>query len=571
MSSAFIMNGKLYLNLRLNTGSGGGAVCLDLRTGEQIWYQNNVSISFGQNYNYISPNQFGVIQYLWQTGSTYHCFDPWTGRWLFSLANASTGTTIFGPNGELLVYILNGAQSTLRKWNSTKAIMYYQQPGVLPGGNVWQWRPMMQTVMDWTKGIEWTVTTKDYKSMPHNQGIKKITDDVILATTTNSWSIPYTSQMEIGYSTKDGRELWAVNRTLTGGLGISWNTLQGSPAGEGVYTEFHPETMTWEGFDIYTGNKLWGPTEAYPNAFGSYSWQARIGYGKLFAADYGGYIHAFDLETGDTVWDFYAGSSGLNTVYPGWPFNNPMAIADGKFYATTGHAYNPPLFKGAKLYCINATDGTLIWDVLGFYNYNGIAIADGYLVVYNNYDGQVYCYGKTPSATTVSASPKVSVHGNSVLIEGTVTDQGAGQTCLGKPAAGTPAISDDSQGRWMEYLYMQQPCPENATGVEVTLDTLDPNGNFVHIGTATSDAYGLFKKAFVPEVPGEYTIIATFAGSASYGSSYAETAINVDEAPPPTEEPQYPQPIDPTWTIVGVGIVLLIAIAIIGLLILRKK
>jgi hypothetical protein len=103
------------------------------------------------------------------------------------------------------------------------------------------------------------------------------------------------------------------------------------------------------------------------------------------------------------------------------------------------------------------------------------------------------------------------------------------------------------------------------------LDTLDPNGNFIHIGTVTSDISSGFKKMFTPEVPGEYTIIATFAGSESYGSSYAQTYVGVSEAPPATAPPEYPQPIDPTWTIIGVGIVLLIAIAIIGLLILRKK
>jgi hypothetical protein len=82
---------------------------------------------------------------------------------------------------------------------------------------------------------------------------------------------------------------------------------------------------------------------------------------------------------------------------------------------------------------------------------------------------------------------------------------------------------------------------------------------------------GLFKKTFTPEVPGEYTVIATFAGSASYYGSYAETAISVLEAPAPTEAPAYPQPIDNTLTIVGVGIAMIIAVAIAAVLILRKK
>ena len=126
------------------------------------------------------------------------------------------------------------------------------------------------------------------------------------------------------------------------------------------------------------------------------------------------------------------------------------------------------------------------------------------------------------------------------------------------------------QQAWMEYLYEQQAAPTNPKGVEVSLDTLDPNGNFMHIGTVTSDASGMYKKAFVPEVPGEYTIIASFAGSKSYGGSYAETAINVDEAPPATAAPEYPQPIDYTMHFVFAVIAIIIAVAIAAIWIRRK-
>ena len=152
------------------------------------------------------------------------------------------------------------------------------------------------------------------------------------------------------------------------------------------------------------------------------------------------------------------------------------------------------------------------------------AIADGYIVAGNNYDNRMYVYGKGPSATTVTVQNDVIARGSSVLIKGTVTDQSSG-------AKGTPAIADADMEAWMEYLYMQQAIPANAKGVEVTLDTIDPNSNFVHIGTVTSDMSGMFKKMWTPEVPGEYTVIATFAGSESYGSSYAETAIGVTAAP----------------------------------------
>jgi outer membrane protein assembly factor BamB len=602
--SPIIMYGRLFINLPLSTSASiGGVACIDLRTGEQLWWQNNTSISFGQEFDYYSPNQFGIIPYLWQTGSTYNVFDPATGNQIFCLVNASTGTTVYGPNGELLVYTMNGQNGWLSLWNSTKAIMHYQQPGVLQRGNVWQWRPFMQTTMDWTKGIEWNVTIAAYnQTIPGSggttyQSIKKITPDVILATTVGSWSIPYDWEMEIGYSTKDGHEMWAVNRTGP----ISWNTLQGSPAGDGVYAEFHPETMTWYGYDIYTGDELWGPTEPYHNAFGCYSWQARIADGTLYAASYGGYLYAFDVKTGAKLWEFYAGDSGVDTVYGSWPLNSPIAIADGKVYVTAGHAYNPPLFKGAKVYCVNASTGDLVWDSLGFYVYNGIAIADGFMTLYNSYDGQIYCYGKGSSATSVEVQNDVVSLGSTVLIKGAVTDQSPGNTCLGVPAAGTPAISDEDMGDWMAYLYQQQSKPSDATGVSVHLTAVDPNCNTQDLGYVTSDAAGNFVLPYKPPVPGTYIITATFEGSGAYFMSDAETAIHVTEAAPsastaptatppaatiaPTDAPtaaqttQTPSPAPvtqavPTYEtiyIVTAAVVVIAVVAVAALLLRRRK
>ena len=43
-SNTIIIYGRLYHDLpRSNDGSGGGYVCVDLRTGEQIWRENNAA------------------------------------------------------------------------------------------------------------------------------------------------------------------------------------------------------------------------------------------------------------------------------------------------------------------------------------------------------------------------------------------------------------------------------------------------------------------------------------------------------------------------------------------------
>jgi hypothetical protein len=53
----------------------------------------------------------------------------------------------------------------------------------------------------------------------------------------------------------------------------------------------------------------------------------------------------------------------------------------------------------------------------------------------------------------------------------------------------------------MEHLLVESE-PANAKGVPVSLDTIDPNGNLVHIGDTTSDINGNYGFACTPEVPG---------------------------------------------------------------------
>jgi hypothetical protein len=127
---------------------------------------------------------------------------------------------------------------------------------------------------------------------------------------------------------------------------------------------------------------------------------------------------------------------------------------------------------------------------------------------------------------------------------------------------------------WMEYVYMQQSKPTNATGVEVVIEVLDPNTNYYEVGRATSDTSGMFSCVFTPEVPGEYTVIARFAGSESYWPSYAETALYVESAPQPTPAPTpTPAPMTDAY-VLGVGAGAIVAIIVIGLVIilmLRKR
>jgi hypothetical protein len=126
----------------------------------------------------------------------------------------------------------------------------------------------------------------------------------------------------------------------------------------------------------------------------------------------------------------------------------------------------------------------------------------------------------------------------------------------------------------MEYVYQQKPRPTDITGVEVIVSVLDPNTNCYEVGRATSDENGMFKLMFTPEVPGEYSVFATFEGSEGYWPSQAETSIGVSEAPAATPAPT-PMPAsaaDLYFVPAVIGII--VAIIVVGLLLfllLRKR
>jgi hypothetical protein len=194
-----------------------------------------------------------------------------------------------------------------------------------------------------------------------------------------------------------------------------------------------------------------------------------------------------------------------------------------------------------------------------------MAVADGYLVGFNGYDNQIYCFGKGQSGTSVTASPGV---GNAVTIQGTVTDQSPGKTSLGIPAAGTPAISDAFMSDWMAYLYEQQTKPNGATGVTVRLTAIDSTGKATDLGTTTSDVTGNYAVSWIPSTSGLYTITASFDGSGSYFASSAETHITVASTTAANTNSASSLPPEAFYAVSAVIVILILAVAV---LLLRKK
>jgi hypothetical protein len=573
---------------------GFGTYCIDLYTGEEIWFLNNTNIIFAQIYNIENPNEHGLIAHLWEVigpddngMSTWRMYDAFTGRYILTIENVpiedwQTNSVVFGPSGELLSYVLDNERNRLILWNSTLALggwpsdIYYPERYNLIEG----------AIVNGLRGIQWNVSIPDVTG---NQDIQiiSIEEGYILASWM-SWEmadpfaalpsdfITYPAFLtEVAYPTTleklaDGsypnsiNHLWVQNRTNIHGIVFYSRNIE-----DGVYTLYNSPLMELRGYDIKTGRELWVTGPITTSGWAYFTYMHHIAYGKLYTLGYDGHLRAWDIKDGKLVWDSYLGNAGYETPYGTWPSYTGPTIADGKIYITNDdHSPDSVPWRGGKLWCFDADDGELLWSISGWLRHS--TIADGILTAHNSLDGQIYTFGKGPSETTVSAPDTAVPKGNSVLIKGSVLDMSPGQP-------GTPCISDNDMSAWMEYLHMQKQMPADAQGVTVKLEAVDPNGGYVDIGTATSDSYGNYGLAFEPDTEGTYMIIATFTGSGAYYGSTTTTylavgpAVSTDNGNGSTDNGDGAAPIITTEAAIILAIAIIAAIGIVAFLALRKQ
>jgi hypothetical protein len=358
-------------------------------------------------------------------------------------------------------------------------------------------------------------------------------------------------------------------------------------------------------YQLSTGNLLWGPTIqksqiSYYSTGGASGVKGNVYYGiylGIDASNYNGQIYAYNVTNGNLLWIYNATAAPYNYESE-YGENMPMilgAVCDGMVYCySTEHSPTNPLWRQSYVRAINITDGTMLWKIECFYGlYStsglfagyGIPIVDGHAVLWNAYDNFVYCIGKGPSGTTINTPLNGITSGNSFTITGAVTDQSPGAVTYATKYGllnGVPAVSDQSQEGLMEYLYEQQTKPSNLTGVLVKIDAIDPNGNYINLGSTTTNSNGYYNFQMNPSTlaagAGNYQVIARFEGSNSYGSSSAESAFTINSAPTtmPTAKPQsnLASTTDLMIYIVAGVIAIIIAIAIgfaVTILTLRKR
>ncbi|XES78686.1 MAG: PQQ-binding-like beta-propeller repeat protein [Candidatus Bathyarchaeia archaeon] len=595
-TNPIILQGRLYYPLtESDNPTNEGYACVDLITGEEIYQSDTLAPNFGQLYDYESMNQHGVIPngFLWVTttdpnngGAVWIAYDPIDGSWLFNLTNVPTGFNTLGSQGQILIYQLDPTAGWLALWDNTAAqgLTGATDSTDTTSSNYYQWRPVGKNV-NASQAYLWNITIP--KMLPTAAVITAYPGDILLGRSSAFGGMS-------SFGTPNPYTLWAISLKEDSLGQVLWQ--KDYPAPENnitrvvgpvdptnrVFTMYDKETMQYWGYSLDTGEYAWGPTPS-EEAWNYYSGPSGtvgalgegtyvIAYGRLYTTGYGGAFYCYDTKNGDLLWT-YKSNSGLDTPYGGFP-SQIGAIAEGKIYTQVfEHSADAPPFKGAPVNCIDAYTGDLLWTMSGWASDRAMAVADGYLVYLNLYDMQIYCVGMGTSATTVT-TPDVAIPlGTTAVIKGAVTDQ--------TPASkDTPAISDADMGKWMEYLHMQKPMPDNVVGVPVTLTATDESGTVYPLGSVTTNYGGTYATSWTPPAEGKYLITAKFDTTASYGESYATTYLIVGAASPsavvnptvpPTNAPVPPSSGTPTTTYIAVGAAIVIIIAAIAALFLRKR
>jgi hypothetical protein len=624
-----IMDGIEYSTwYTTQTGSEQGIMAFNLFTGQTMWVINTTNpLRCGMIVNFKNPNQYGDVgPYIFTSSAgflgmvfgpnNWYMYDGLTGQFLATVTNAQSFILLGqDSNGNIIGYYANATSGTMNVQGKSETFntvangptleMFNLTAAIEASGQVFMdWSIALGSTFNWQSGLEWAV--------PENSVINGVA--VPLGTglfTFDQWSgntlvFQYGATsvgetlgwvVEAGYNANTGALQWIYNRTNSIYLPYTrmTNGLNGAAA-DGVYVEINQDSYSMIAYSLSTGQQVWtGTLDApmadghMPNTYDSYDFETLpdTATGVLYVWALGGDVWAVNMTNGHVIWSWSTvqinGGAGTETpygIYPLWVFSCDALAGMGSntiLYLSEGHEYDPPLFHGALEVALNATNGSVVWNILNFDD-TATAVADGVMTTFNAYDGQIYGYGRGPSATTISA-PQIGVTTATPLtIVGSVTDVSPGakqQAVAANFPNGLPCVSEASMRNFMEAVYEQQPMPTNITGVPVTLTETDHNGNTYTIGTTTTNAYGTYGFNWTPPIVGNYTIVASFAGSPGYYGSCAETYVYAN-APPATAAPTASPVTGLASTstlelgIAVLAIIVIIGIAVLALLMVRK-
>jgi hypothetical protein len=596
-----ILNGVLYENLWAAQTDNAGIIAINLRTGQTLWVQNTSDVLiYGQVVNFHNNEEFGAQAFLWTSHLAgydgmgmfgpaalydYNILDPVTGNQMATVTDipsaiaglfATSTSALIDSNesncaGAILIYYVDS--NNLKMWNSSQCLSSVGGFGSPTGS----YKPTGS--YNFTAGIMWTVPLPTANpafgiAAQSNQAILLSSHPPTISTFANQFGAD--NATDIAYNPVTGAKLWGPTTQAT----TNFDDVGIVATGDGVYVRHDKDLNELFGYSLTTGQKLWGPTQCVGNAFSHLFSSAAIAYGRVYIWDFGGYANAVNLKTGHLDWTYTRGSAGYNTpygIYPLWVYGS-QTIADGMLFLSEGRLYNPPLFPGGEKLALNCTDGSLVWEISGAFQRSPSPVADGEMLGFNGYDGQIYAFGTGASKTTVTAPDVGVTTATPVTIMGAVTDISAGasqEVVAANYPNGLPCVSDASMTPFMEAVYEQQPMPTNVTGVPVTIAVTDSNGNHYDIGTTTTTPSGFYSLTWTPTIPGNFAVTATFAGTQSYYGSSAQTAFYASSpaaTPAPTATPA--ASVADTYfvpAIAGLFVLIIIVLALVVLSMFRKR
>ncbi len=637
-----LKTGALIWEMNLTGGAGNVG-------GLGVSYTANTP-QFGYYYSQDDGNEHGIVNPGTLFSSNYALgMQPERGLPYLHFSSVPSGFEVKGVAGENLRYALtNVGNSTnqiwmLSQWNSTKMTgiggagstpSSQTTPGncplvpANPGGRYWNgtfWVTSSERTAQGFASVtspayDWNITVTGLPAGFTWSGPTILAAQYgdILFGRNGSWA---TGTSAPSWAYADTVTVWAISlKPQRLGQLLYMETIQTdfpdtntnvmferASAPENAFVGIKVPDCSFVAWNMTTGEQIFETgADQNVNAYGYFTWpslisqtQTKMAYGNLYTAGYVGAVSCYSLKDGTLVWRDEENSGGMKlqnfVLMEG-------LIADGKIYVGTHeHSADTPLYKGERVRCYNAYTGAKIFNMTGWAYPMTWALADNVIIYWNNYDAQVYALSKGPTALTVT-SPDVAVAtGQPFMIKGTVMDVSPGteQTQLKYDfPTGLPAVSDDWMGPWMEYAYMQKAKPADATGVNVVLDIVGPDGTHYGAG-AVSDDTGAYAATWSAPAAGVYKVTATFKGSESYFASSAGTYFVAAAAavapvvvtptpttaptvtPPPTEAPTAsPSPIQPTpptnpgistEAYVAIAAVIIIAIVAAIALILRRR
>ncbi len=604
-----IIGGVLYYNLA-NTRSTNiippesqEVVAVDLHTGEVKWQKpfqtpdgTIGNLDFGQVMFWDEFNHHAVYAHLWDArGSTWHAFDPFTGEWSFSIEGVPGGTRVHAENGDLQVYTINQNGGWMSLWSSTTTVnpqTYGNSNDGSYGRNIGM--GVDDRLYPAELGIVWNVSIPDLPPLSAFFSTLIMEDRIIGTNTGNIFGGPQPEPEFWAISLKPGEEgtlMWRKEWTPpVADLWVHFTPNFLPSLEDGVFIVQAKETGQNWGFDIDSGNQIWGPTEPLPDISTPTNlyfprWGQAVGADGIvvLGGGMGGELRGHDVKTGAELWRYAFNDEHKEILWSqNWPAT-PQFVTDGKVYvAHQEHSPLDPKPRGAPFVVLDLETGEEVFTTESMFRSTRWGgqhiIGDSIMVAMDTYDQRIYAVGRGPSAIDVTASPTVSEHGSIVQLVGTVTDISPGTEDIAlrmRFPNGVPAVSDASQSAWMLYVHKNYDRPTDATGVTVKIDGYDPNGNYQNFGTATSDSNGVFGLAFTPEVPGTYWISATFEGSDAYYGSTISTYLTVGEATTPSTpiEPEEPTaaPLITTEIAIILAVIAVAVIGIVGYLVLKKR